>query len=60
MSNAALEEPVTEQAVTQSNASHFGIAIMVLLAVACAVVAFQHPGMLGVEYQPVDRILADR
>jgi hypothetical protein len=59
MSDAALEDPVAAHAVTQSNASHLGIAVMVLLAVASAVVAFQHPGMLGLEYQPVDRILAD-
>jgi hypothetical protein len=60
MPNVALEEPGTERAVNQSNASHFGIAIMVLLALASAVAAFQHPGILGVEYQPVDRILAGR
>jgi hypothetical protein len=60
MSNVALAEPDKAQAVNQSNASHFGIAIMVLLALASAVVAFQHPGLLGVEYQPVDRILAGR
>jgi hypothetical protein len=60
MSDIALDNPIGAQAVTQSNASHFGIATMVMLAVASAVLAFHRPGTIGLEYQSVDGILTGR
>jgi hypothetical protein len=63
MSDIAFEDPIAAQPVTQSpvnqsNASHFGIAVMVAFAVVSVAIAFRHPGMIGIEYQSVDSILA--
>ena len=60
MSDIASEESIRAGAVRQSNGSHLGIAMMVVVAFASAVIAFQHPGMIGLEYQPVDAVLLGR
>ena len=60
MSDIASVASIRAQAVGQSNGSHFGIAMMVVLAFASAVIAFQHPGMIGLEYQSVDQVLLGR
>ena len=60
MPDVALDDPIRSSAVTQSNASHLGVAIMVLFAIISAILVFQHPGMSGLEYRPVDAILTGR
>jgi len=60
MPDVALEDPIGSGAVTQSNASHFGVAIMVLFALISAIIVCQHPGISGLEYQPVAAILTGR
>jgi hypothetical protein len=60
MPDVALEDPIRSGVVTQSNASHLGVAIMVLFALISAIIVFQHPGISGLEYQPVAAILTGR